>query len=74
MIVLGSFARIDAPVARHPKMEDQRVSTIRFDEAIFCTAAKAGDLRAGKPLPKINRQCAPKVAPARLDPRNSPAF
>ena len=56
MVVLADLGRIDAPVARHAEMEDQRVAAIGIDQPVFGPAPKAGDPRAGQPLAEIRRE------------------
>ena len=55
-------------------MEDHRVVAVGVDQPVFCPAAEPGDLGAGQPLSKVLGEGPAQVAPARVDPRDPPAF
>jgi hypothetical protein len=53
-------------------MKDERVSSIRIDEPIFCASPKTDDQSSCKALPKVDRERPPEIRPPRLDIGNPP--
>ena len=67
MIVLGDLARVDPPMSRHSEMENQRISSIRVDEAVFGAATEGGHACPRQSLTEIHRESAPEIGPASFD-------
>ena len=72
--MLVEFGGIDPPVPRHAEVKDQCVAAIGRNEAIFGSAPKVGDPRAGQPLTNVLRHRAAQVGPPRLDPIEAAAL
>ena len=54
MVVLFLAIMIDPPAPGHAKVEDQRIAAVGMDEAVFGSAAEAGDLCPGEPLAEVD--------------------
>lgn len=73
MVVGIQLLRVDSPLSRHAKMENQSVAAIGVDQPELSTAAEPGHLRPGQTLAKVVREGAAEVGSARFDPHDAAA-
>jgi hypothetical protein len=58
-------------MAGHAEMEDEAVTAIRVDHAVFGAPVKPGDASPGQPSTEIDGERMPEVRPSRLDTCNA---
>ncbi len=65
--MLADLNRVDHPAARHAEMENQRITPIRINKAIFCAPPKPRNPRPLQPLAQVDGDGSAQIGTARLN-------